>query len=174
MNYKKRNEINELAEAIRQACELSSPVDLEKAICCLGGELREDDNLDYEAMIEKIGEGFKISIKGDVDERRKRFSIAHELGHLFLHMGYMTNERVWNSTTSYKDSVFFRYGHNVEEYEAHEFAGAFLMPKNEFLTIARRHASGDAFHVDPIADYFNVSVQAAITRGRWLRLFSWD
>ena len=37
----------------------------------------------------------KIIVSPFQDEKRERFTIAHELGHLFLHMGYRTNNELW-------------------------------------------------------------------------------
>ena len=61
-----------------------------------------------------------------------------------------------------------------EEYEAHEFAGAFLMPETEFREVAESFRRENKYQVISIADHFGVSVDAASTRGRWLRIFAWD
>jgi len=89
-------------------------------------------------------------------------------------MGYLIDIEKWKSVGTYTDSVYYRYGHNTEEYEAHEFAAAFLMPEAEFQEIAKNNSDGDMCHVEPIANHFKVTVSATINRGRWLGLFIWD
>jgi Zn-dependent peptidase ImmA (M78 family) len=174
MQQARRDQINRLAETIRATCELSTPVDVELAVQRLRGEIEEVDDAEMEAKIEKLGDRFRITVSTDKHENRRRFSVAHELGHLFLHMGYLVDEDRWSRVGTYVDSVYYRYGFKIEEYEANEFAGAFLMPRAEFVQVANRHKSGDTYQVRPIAEHFKVSVDAAKIRGRWLGLFSWD
>jgi Zn-dependent peptidase ImmA (M78 family) len=179
MDYEKRKEINKLANNIRSILELEPPVDVEKAVKLLKGKIIEQE-LEYgmEAKIVKNINGndpaFFIYINPETNERRKRFSIAHELGHLFLHMGYLIDEDKWNQIDDYTDSVYYRFGHHEEEYEAHEFAASFLMPEKYFRKIAKENYSEGYYHIKPIADYFNVSKDAAANRGRWLGMFSWE
>jgi len=170
----RRNHINGLAEKIRLACKLETPVEIKKAVECLGGTLAYSDHLDYEAQIEKVHDEFNITLKQDSHENRARFSIAHELGHLFLHMGYIIDEEKWNSTNSYTDSVYHRYGYSVEEYEANEFAAAFLMPMDIFIQTAKENYDSGQYNIVNIANTFKVSTEAAANRGRWLGLFSWN
>jgi Zn-dependent peptidase ImmA (M78 family) len=172
MNTARRAKIQDLAEAVRHACGLATPVDVRAAVSCLGGRLETAGDGEYEARIEKEDDGFLITLTEDVSDGRFRFSVAHELGHLFLHMGFLDDES-WGNADEYTDSVYYRFGHTVEEYEAHEFAGAFLMPSSEFKRIAAQHQTGGTFDVNAIARHFGVSSQAALTRGRWLGLFRW-
>lgn len=67
-------------------------------------------------------------------ENRRRFSYAHELGHLFLHdyiykrMNFMSYKE-WKEfihTISEKEYVAF-------EFQANEFAGRFLVPREELI-----------------------------------------
>jgi Zn-dependent peptidase ImmA (M78 family) len=174
MNFLRRNQINILAEKIRLVCELITPVDVEEAVSRLGGELERDDLADYEARIEKLNDRFKITISNTEYERRKRFSIAHEIGHLFLHMGYLINKEKWEETGAYRDSVYYRYGYSLEESEANEFAAAFLMPRAEFIEVTQNNLLGGVYQIEKIAEHFDVSLESAVYRGRWLRLFSWE
>lgn len=175
INRSKRESIEKLAEIVRDALEVDIPIEIEKVPKKLGGKLRyvervEDHNV--EAMIKKVDDTFEIQIRQDVYHLRNRFSIAHELGHLFMHMGYIIDEELWKDTDDYKDSVYYRYGHTVEEHEANEFAAAFLMPKDIFIEIAEKHYEGGTYNLQPIADFFKVSIEAARVRGRRLGLFS--
>lgn len=174
MNSARRKQINLLAENIRAACELSSPVDVDEAVRRLGGELRREGNSDYEAMVEKVNDRFKITISPREYVQRERFSIAHEIGHLFLHMGYLIDKDKWEATGHYLDSVYYRYGHSIEESEANEFAAAFLMPRAEFIEVAQSNLLGSAYKIETIAEHFDVSLESVVYRGRWLRVFSWE
>ncbi|MCR8927455.1 ImmA/IrrE family metallo-endopeptidase [Priestia megaterium] len=173
----KRKAINQLAYDIRNSLALYTPInninDIPKI---LGGEIEFSNYLenDMEAMIEKTDENFVIRIKDQPSIQRMRFSIAHELGHLFLHMGYLINESLWSEVRNYKDSVYYRNGYGTEENEANEFAGAFLMPEEEFKTKAKENLKDGLYDIDAIATHFNVSVSAAIIRGKWLGLFGWE
>lgn len=175
MTPARRTEIHELADAVREALELSPPVDVAKAVKHLGGELKYDlhETDDIEAMVAKTRHGFLIRLRQNQRTARHKFSIAHELGHLFLHMGYLVDPQKWDAITDYKDSVRFRYGYSAEEIEAHEFAGALLMPKEEFLRRAQTQYKGGVYNLSAISSHFGVSVDAARTRGRWLGLFAW-
>lgn len=175
MDQTRRNQIQQLANAVRGACELKTPMDLGLAIERLGGELVEIPNPEYEAQIEKKGnEGFRITLAIEAHENRKRFSIAHELGHLFLHMGYLVDDDKWQQIGTFVDSVYHRFGYNLEEHEANEFAASLLMPREEFIEIAKANYSSGYYTLDPIAEYFHVSTDAAKTRGCWLGLFTWS
>ena len=100
---------------------------------------------------------------------RRNFTIAHELGHLFLHMGYKINQEIWER----QEVTYFRKGDSEEEYEANEFAAAFLMPKKVYKEIMDRHTEGNIVYTSKIAEEFNVSVKAASNRGKWLGYLVW-
>lgn len=178
VDYKKRTAINILAVSILEALDLKFPIDIEKVPELLNGKLTyvkeniEDNNI--EAKISKKDDTFEIEILENKPEMRRRFSIAHELGHLFLHMGYLIDPDKWSEVKDYKDSVFYRDGYSQEEYEANEFAGAFLMPEEEFKKISKEHLTNGYYDIEKIAEYFKVSTQAASMRGRWLGIFDWE
>lgn len=63
-----------------------------------------------------------IFLSSDKDTNvRIRFDIAHELGHLLMHADYYTEEDIKNSAINEK-----------LENEANRFAGAFLLPRDQF------------------------------------------
>jgi Zn-dependent peptidase ImmA (M78 family) len=174
MKHSRREQINGLADSVRSACALATPIDVEHAVSKLGGELCFADDADFEAKIERIDSYFRITLGQPSADTRRRFSVAHELGHLFLHMGYLVDDAKWASSEPYIDSVYYRYGYSTEEYEANEFAAALLMPRNEFLGQAARHRDKRQYLIDEIASHFQVSREAAVNRGRWLGLFAWE
>lgn len=173
MNSTRRKEINKLAELVRKACEATSPVNMEEAVRRLGGEIVEDSTIEPEAQIEKTDAGFRVKLHPSKTKNRKNFSIAHEIGHLFIHMGYIIDPEKWEAIDKYEDSVYARYGHSHEEHEANEFAAAFLMPQEEFNSSCERNCINGNCNLYLIAADFGVSIDAALTRGKWLGKFPW-
>jgi Zn-dependent peptidase ImmA (M78 family) len=176
MSHQKGKAITTLANSIIDVLELSFPINIEKLPESLGGRLvyKEFDDENLEAMIRKVGESFEIQISPNKPSARQKFSIAHEIGHLFLHMGYLIKPDLWEKVGDYRDSVYYRLGHNSEEYEANEFAAALLMPEEEFKKVSQQNLKGGYYNITKIARYFDVSEQAVKTRGRWLGVFSWE
>ncbi len=174
MQQHRREQIEKLAESVRASCELAVPVEVDHAVARLNGSIAVVSETDYEAKIEKDGDGFKITLAGQQFERRRRFSVAHELGHLFLHMGYLIDETKWASVGTYTDSVYYRFGYTTEEFEANEFAAALLMPRAEFVRVATQRQGSRGYQISAVAGHFQVSNEAALNRGRWLGLFSWE
>jgi Zn-dependent peptidase ImmA (M78 family) len=76
---------------------------------------------------------------------RDRFTLAHEIGHLFLHRGVVAYARSNSQHKPYEDS----------EWQADAFAAEFLMPYDEVMMLNS---------VEEIMERFNVSYQAASHR----------
>ena len=169
MNKAKREQVALIARKIRDALHVGTPVDLESAIARLGGvvEYIEPGLEQPEASITREGDGgFVIRLARDKASVRQRFSLAHELGHLFLHMGF-ANPATWQRAGKFEES-YNREGYGEQELEAHEFAAAFLMPEEEY-----RARVGTNESISAIAAHFGVSTEAALNRGRWLGVFDW-
>jgi Zn-dependent peptidase ImmA (M78 family) len=174
MNEARLSEIENLAMQVREYLNVTGPIEnFHEHVRRLGGTIEFKNELEngMEGKIFKEDGTFTISIKDNVYEKRKRFTIAHELGHLFIHMGYMTDNELWDSFNEYNDSVYYRYGHSIEEREANAFAAAFLMPKEEFIIECYKHYNGENFDIAQISNVFNVSEEAAFIRGQRLGIF---
>lgn len=173
MNSKKSHEISALAELVRQSLDLKVPVDVVQAVELLGGTLKEIDSLanEPEATIRRTGERFEIIIKKNCLATRKRFSLAHELGHLFLHMGYLLDPDAWGHSSEYRDSVYHRFGYGIEEAEANLFAAAFLMPEKEFRSVVNELGNADKLPIRDLAQHFKTSAAAVLKRGEELGAF---
>ena len=100
---------------------------------------------------------FVIRLSPYTSPLRDNFTLAHELGHYFLH--YDPDQGQVG-----KEVVFERYGSDIFEREANRFAAALLMPKREFRDVFRKHR-GDLYTV---AGYFGVSVEAAKVRAQYI------
>jgi Zn-dependent peptidase ImmA (M78 family) len=177
MTRQRREAIYTVSEKIRSILKLKTPVDLYSTVKdVLNGDCIEDKlDEDIAGKIEKKDNTFKITLNITDSPKRKNFTLAHELGHLFLHMGYLLDMEKWNSIDEYIDSPYYRMGYSEEEYEANHFAGSLLMPENEYHHFVKENISPQrTISIPALSDHFNVSDDAALTRGRWLGIFSWD
>ena len=180
MNNTRRKEINRLASIVREEFNLTTPVTLsalEKMIKELGGTLNKKGlPFDTDAEIRKTGEdNFSITLNTEnyASPEREKFTLAHELGHLFIHMGFATNDSLWNGfIDNFNDTIYNRKGYSEQEYEAHEFAAALLMPEDEFEEFFNIR-DGSICDIEMVANKFGISIDAAINRGKWLGHISW-
>jgi len=155
------------------------PVDVERIVELLNGQVLDD--LEYpmaKGRIEYVKDQkheFVIHINNIQEECKRRFTIAHELGHLFLHMDFFDKEAK-KKHTEYQDCIFYRKdsAYTEEELYADEFAASLLMPRDEFRKVAEKHLHGITYDITQIAEYFGVSLKAVWTRGLWLRVFAPD
>ncbi len=97
---------------------------------------------------------------------RKKFTIAHELGHLYLHLSDEDGNYADNDVTLYRNGLgVLQESACSKEREANQFAAALLMPREkieeEWLFSAR---------VDDMARFFGVSSQAMRIRCHHLGL----
>ncbi|MBD3797205.1 MAG: ImmA/IrrE family metallo-endopeptidase [Campylobacterales bacterium] len=89
-------------------------------------------------------------------ETRKRFTLAHELGHFMLHLAPL---EAWSNTTGFNDETI---GFNrddewdYQEMEANRFAAQILMPI-DYVKVEYEKLKGKSTLVEEMADYFNVS-----------------
>jgi Zn-dependent peptidase ImmA (M78 family) len=176
-----RDVINNVADLVRSSLKLSLPYDPEIAVKELGGRIIQDvDDMAVDAYIKKEGEdSFVINLNGKKPFLRERFTIAHELGHLFLHMGFLIDKELWKSQDEeFQDSAYYRYRmsgkYSQEESEANEFAAAFLMPRDAFRKqIYENLSNNNRIDIHAIAEYFKVSPSAVLTRAKWLGYVEW-
>ena len=163
-----RTKINELANTVLQCYEISTPItDIAKEIQKLGGTIKEDYKLGIydDGKIEKQDDSFAIITPANLSESSKNFTAAHELGHLFIHMGYKIGKELWESC---KNGVYNKHDTPELEFQANEFAAAFLMPEEAYVKIMRENTNEKAVNVPKIAKYFNVAIDRASYRGKSL------
>ena len=100
----------------------------------------------------------KVFIKKSTNRRRKRFTLAHELGHIFIpwHEGTITD-----SINDFNKDDDFHYW--VMEEEANAFASELLMPPHVMSDIVR---SSDAIEeiIESVREECDVSTLSAIYR----------
>lgn len=173
MNYETKEYINKVADCVREVYEIPFPVDdMAPIVKKIGGNIDIRHNFDpsYDGTIKKDGDdSFCIAISSSQNDQRKNFTIAHELGHLFLHMGYGISEEVWKEQN---EKEYRRFGKSEQEYQANEFAAALLMPREIYLKKVDEIALNGTVDMEKVANACNVSLSAAINRGRFLGILS--
>ena len=141
-------------------------------------ELRELDTfpLDVEGVAEKLGilvervaleddisgilykdeedDSWVIQVNGDHHPNRRRYTIAHELGHFCLHR-HLRN--------IFEDKIFFRGSEpSKPEWQANDFASSILMPEDKFIEMVRSGVK----KVEELAKEFQVSTLALRIRAK--------
>lgn len=134
------------------------PADLKALLSKLGGRTRVSESFSANEALTVNGVGdFIVHLPPMTSTRRDRFTIAHELGHYFLHY----REPGLDGTEKFE-----RGKRNPLETQANYFAAALLMPSARFRESYRRLA-GDVWAV---ADAFDVSPRAVEVRAQSLGL----
>lgn len=133
-------------------------VDVHALLEKLGGQLVVDNG---EESLTILGVGdFIVHVPQHTTRTRDRFTIAHELGHYFLHFRapdeLLAGQRLKRAT---------RMGRNVGETQANVFASNLLMPADAFAAAVDEQGS-----IRQVARIFDVSVPAAQVRADYLGL----
>ena len=157
-SYLGRDAIQDFAENISRkfgVTDFSGDEDpLQKFTKSIGGRLHYQDSTDF--MSSESGSiavhgrnDFDVYLSAFTGPLRDRFTLAHELGHYFIH----SNQGAIPIRAS-------RKGTGPIETEANWFAAALLMPKEDFSTLAKS-LNRDA---NALAGHFQVSVRAVEVR----------
>ena len=101
---------------------------------------------------------------------RKRFTIAHELGHYFRHRSQIKEGFVDGIGSGVMPRGSSENNISTAEMEANQFAAEVLMPENAFKNI---HTKKNG-NITEIAEYFIVSEAATYTRAKMLGLLYSD
>lgn len=167
-----RGYVDAAAGIVKTALELNIPITLESLCEKIQEELpgtcipKAMGELDVDAQITTLNNNtFKLEYLENKPNTRILFSIAHELGHLFLHL-LEKGGKLKAGVICQRDLT-----RSQEEWEANEFAAALLMPEEDFIFKCKECLNDNKVNVTEVADFFNVSVQAATVRGNVLDLW---
>jgi Zn-dependent peptidase ImmA (M78 family) len=147
------------ARLLQSAGVSREPVSLRDVVSALNLEVVQTAGEPFacEAALEQVGDGHQIVLRGATSEQRRRFTIAHEIGHFVLHPHRLAPERGGASgNTAWQQ----------QEREADQFAAELLMPEDLVREAVVLHGPDAA----RLADQFGVSRQAMQARLRWLGL----
>lgn len=157
--------INNIAEGIIDIYKIHIPInDINDVVTTLGGYIEENKDI-CDSAIRKQNDRFVIYMPSFYSAERKRFAVAQELGHLFLHMGYKISPKLWDNQ---RNMVYYESKSPLEEYQANDFADALLMPKDVYKKVLEQYTTGGKVQTAKIAEYFGVSVSTAYNRGKSL------
>jgi len=120
------------------------------------------DRLDLKVELQPLAKGCSgyidiqsktiyINNSSEYTASRMRFTIAHEIAHYVLHEGIKNR---FDENNNYSQEEL------DQEYEANDFAGELLMPKNIFINLYKKYKS----NLTKIADFFGVSTKAVEIR----------
>lgn len=141
------------------------PVDLEAIANSIGLHIQYSFlDSDTSGILEKNKkhDGYTIIVNANDHSNRKRFTIAHELGHYMLHRNLIGSGL--DDNRAYRSTDTGKY-HNTsigpeEETEANQFAANLLMPRHK---VKELYTSG-VTNSGELADKFGVSEQAMSIR----------
>lgn len=161
INIPKR-QIFSFAEAASKKLGLNPGESIEPIVSALGGKidfLNIDDWVEEKSGTLEVYKDskFTIYISSFTGPLRNRFTIAHELGHYFLHARAGKKSIRVERRAGCSDRL---------EWEANWFAAGFLMPESQFREMVVSYDRD----IDRIAAHFQVSNQAAATRMKDLGL----
>lgn len=171
LDLETKNYISTLTDKIREKYSITTPIqDMTEIVKKIGGNVIQKYNFDsyYDATVMKTNDTFYIAIPIISDMQRKNFAIAHELGHLFLHMGFKTNVEVCDNQVLNK---YIRFSMIEQEIQANEFAASLLIPKDEYINeIKQQTKNNQDIDIKAISEKFNVSYVLAYNRGYYLKI----
>lgn len=114
--------------------EEASHINIEAIALTRGAIVKEEDMKGADGRLSALGGSGLITVRKDIPERRKkRFVIAHELGHFELHKHELPS-------ISCSDAAFREWSRrNPREMEANYFAAEILMPAEIFTKSMEGH-----------------------------------
>lgn len=148
------------AQAIVKGCNISAPeqIDLPAIAALYEVYYLEADLQGADARLQVQGNTGLVTVRVDIPETgRKRFALAHDIGHFLLH-------RSRTRARACSESEFLRwYRTNDEEPEANVFAAELLMPEDIFVSHCLGRKPGFDT-VSELAETFKTSLSAAAYR----------
>lgn len=166
LNREDLQKIDTIIENLRMQTGLSFPEDnLVELAKSLGVEVYESKFNKYENVDgfleypKKETDRPKIFLNKDRSSQRKKFTLAHELGHYVLHKKSERKYRVDPFNYTDNDEA------TKEETEANYFAAALLVPEDKLKSVLAL-TNGN---IEATSEYFGVSKPVIENRIKWLQ-----
>ncbi|MDD5726109.1 MAG: ImmA/IrrE family metallo-endopeptidase [Patescibacteria group bacterium] len=146
-----------------------SQVDVKKIAAALNidvieGEFRVENGKDVSGLIKMSGKNGRPVIAVNTKEKpqRKRFTIAHEIGHFMLHGNEQLHIDQDFEFAAFRDSTS-SLATSLKEIQANQFAAELLMPSDEIQEIIRSNFPKKDITeiINEISKTYNVSSLAA-------------
>lgn len=145
--------------------------DIEISIELLGINILYSDLSDLERNGNKVS-GFarvnkntgrpEIVINGNEPKFRRRFTMAHELGHIFLHWKWLPGRKIDHhlAEITYRADINYTQTEKAREWQANEFASELLLPLDEVKNLKSQYPNMSLMR-NALADQYKVSPQVA-------------
>lgn len=164
-----KERIHTFAEEVAQKVGFGPGDPIEPLVARLGGRIEYKNathispNLPESILVEP-SRRFRIFLPSMASSARERFTIAHELGHFFLHFPIVSEAHpdATMMATRWVDET--EGDQRRVEWEANWFAAAFLMPSAAFKFLLKSFNG----NISQVAYRFGVSYQAAEIRAKTL------
>lgn len=148
--------------------DIDTPVSMQKIANFFNIEVIENNKLDYDGIAVANNGNYKIEYKkGDYGNVKDRFTVGHELGHIFLHFPSSNNSFMDNIKEDYsleeesiqmaaRGAISSSFENIQQEQEADAFASALLMPENQIIKIIKECGDNKPY-MSSLKRKFNVS-----------------
>lgn len=142
------------------------PIPIERIARSLGLLIRfEPLDSDLSGFLYRDGDQGVVGVNSSHPKTRKRFTIAHEIGHFLLHQAekFHVDRQVF---VRFRDNLSSQ-GIDEEEMEANLFAAEILMPRSSIHEDVQKLTSIDILHderIESMARNYGVSLQALMVR----------
>ena len=147
----RRHNITGRPTDLQRLCEREGIVCIEKPL---------DDELSGMSFV-RNGQRFAV-VNASHHENRRRFTMAHEIGHHILHSGYLA-QNVHVDTTVLRRDDLSAEGVDIKEVGANAFAAELLMPRSQMVRYSNLDLA-DERSVATVAQQFGVSATALTYR----------
>jgi Zn-dependent peptidase ImmA (M78 family) len=163
--------VHAFAEALAQKLQFGVGSPIEPLVSRLGGRIEYKNPVGFEtklpeSIVVRSMSDFTVYVPTMTSLERDKFTIAHELGHLFLHYPLV---QAANSSATMVATRWVNENDEAQkraEWEANWFAAAFLMGGQDFRRVYQQKNG----NIDLVASMFGVSVPAAEIRKSTLNL----
>lgn len=151
---------------------LKPPVGLKQLMTSLSIKFEEKD---YEGQLSGAavfnGNDMLVTVNTKEPETRKRFTVAHEIGHLLLHADQALSVDIKPISLNRDNNS--KTGESWREVEANYFAASLLMPKEDVLVHFEKWSDlEEDDRLQKLAKRYEVSMQAMSVRLNTLGLIS--
>lgn len=168
--FASKENVSKFAENIAEQLNFNAGDNIEELIENVGGKIvvgsSGTGDTESGSIVARSVNDFTIYISGHTSLKRDRFTIAHELGHLLLHLGPIKKDdpdAVMRATRWVDKND---QNQQRAEWEANWFAASFLMPRAIFEEFYNEH------NEQTTAQKFGVSVKAVQIRAKSLGLIA--
>lgn len=154
-NYMKNEEIEKIVVDLHEKMGIKQvPVPIEQIVESLGIKIKRAPSEDFSGLLLRKDGKALMGINDSEPHVRQRFTIAHELGHFYLHPA--------------KDA-FVDYRHtqgggvrSSKERQANIFAAAFLIPRITLIAEVNKRVSAGIFdaEIEELAKKYDVSKES--------------